>query len=313
MTSWGSKGVFFTVTAIILLGVLFTSLMFQSRYSFTERNQVVSLRAASLQNFARGMEQDTKKGLFISGFRAVLGEEELIFSTNAFLNGSKAGLIEAVINGTVNGHAVSTMANSTLPEWLSRMKSEASKLGLLMNLTFTSVTVGQSSPWAVDFTMVYSYNLTDVGGTAAFLKTGLLAVSSVSILGFADPVYSIYTFGKIQRVINSTQFEGNYASGLDTTNLTAHIDRFYYANSTGPNFLMRLEGNLSDSSTGIESIVRLPDLEDQGLPVYERSSVDYIYFNTSTPIIYKVNNTYESWFRLDAEHLYKYQVYNIRK
>ena len=108
--------------------------------------------------------------------------------------------------------------------------------------------------------------------------------------------------------------EGNYVTGTDTTNFKRHIDGLYYANSSaGPSFLMRLEGNLSNSSTGIESIVRLPDLQVQGIPVYERSSVDYIYFGNATPTIYIINNTYESWLRLDDGHLDKYQASSLKK
>ena len=309
---WNARGMFFTISALILISVFFASLIFQNRYNFNEHDKIVSLKTSSLQNFVSGLEQDTKKGLFIAGFRAVLGAEEAVFSADAFLNDSKAGILEAAMNGTVGGMAVSTMSQSTLPEWLSRMKAEAAKLGILINFTFDRVAVSQSSPWRVDFVENYSYNLTDTSGTASFHKS-TSAKTSVSILGFTDPLYTIMTGNKISRVINVTPYEGNYASGADTTNLKDHINGLYYANSSGPSFLMRLEGNLGNSSVGIESIVRLPDLRDQGLPVYDRSSVDYIYFSNITPTIYKINQTFEDWFRLDEDHLDKYQVYDLRK
>ena len=311
---WNAKGMFFTISALILISVFFASLIFQNRYNFNEHDKIVSLKTSSLQNFVSGLEQDTKKGLFIAGFRAVLGAEEAVFNADAFLNDSKSGILEAVMNGTVNSGVVSTMNKSTLPEWLSRMQAEAAKLGIIINLTIGQVAVGQSSPWRVDFVENYSYNLTDTSGTAFFYKS-TSATASVSILGFTDPLYTIMTGNKISRTINVTPYEGNYATGTDTTNLKNHISGLYYANSSGPSFLMRLEGNLSSSpvGAGIESIVRLPDLRDQGLPVYDRSSVDYIYFSNSTPAIYTINQTFEDWFRLDEDHLDKYQVYDLRK
>lgn len=311
-TKGSTKGMFFTVSALILLSVLFTALIFQSRYNFSERSKVVSLKASSMQDFVSGLEQDTRRGLYIAGFRAVLGAEEAIFNTDHFLNESKAGILEAIISGTVQGMVISTMNQSTLPEWLARMQAEAGKLGIVLNFSFNKVTVDQLSPWLVDFVAEYSFNVTDVTSTATFYKSGS-AAASVSIVGFADPLYTIFTGNKITRTINSTPYEGNYVSGADTTNLINHINGLYYTNSSGPSFLMRLEGNLSDSSVGIESIVRLPDLEAQGLVVYDRSSVDYIYFGNTTPIIYAINQTFENWFRLDDAHLDKYQVYDLRK
>lgn len=307
-----TKGMFFTISAIILLSVLFASLMFQNKYTLNEQNKIVRLKTSSLQNFVSGLEEDTKKSLYIAGYRSILGAEEAIFNTNKFLNGSKAGILEAVMNGTVQGMDVSTTNQSALPEWLARMQAEAIKLGIALNLSFTEVTVDQLSPWQVDFAARYSFNVTDITSTATFYKNGS-AAASVSILGFDDPLYTIFTGNRITRTVNITPYEGNYASGADTSNLISHINGLYYTSSPGPSFLMRLEGNLSDSPVGIESIVRLPDLAAQGMAVYERSSVDYIYFGNATPTIYAINQTFESWFRLDEEHLDKYQVFNLRK
>ena len=74
---------------------------------------------------------------------------------------------------------------------------------------------------------------------------------------------------------------------------------------------MRFEGNFGNSPFGIESIVRLPDLQEQELPVFERSAVDYLYFSNLTPSISIINNTFEDWFRLDDAHLEKYQVEDL--
>ena len=310
---WNSRGMFFTISALILISIFFASLIFQGRYTLNERDKVVSLKAYSLQNFVSGLEQDARKGLFIAGYRALLGAEDTIYSRNSFLNDSRASILEAVMNGTIDGAVVAAMNQSTLPEWFSRMNVEAIKLGIIINFTFGQVTMDQSSPWRVDFVAAYSYNLTDLSGTATFHKSAT-ARASVNIIGFTDPLYTIVTGNKISRTINQTPFEGNYVSGADTTNLKLHIDGLYYANSSGgPSFLMRFEGNLSNSSVGIESIVSLPDLQAQGIPVYDRSSVDYIYFGNATPTIYKINNTYEDWFRLDDDHLVKYQAYDLRK
>ncbi|MBI5148841.1 hypothetical protein HZA33_04120, partial [Candidatus Pacearchaeota archaeon] len=43
------------------------------------------------------------------------------------------------------------------------------------------------------------------------------------------------------------------------------------------------------------------------LPVYERSVIDYIYFSGQITSNYRIAGM-PTWYRLDSEHLAKYQV-----
>lgn len=306
------KGIFLTLTAFLLLSIVFTALLFQNRYTFSEKNKIVNVKTTTLNAFVTNLDADVARGLFIAGFRSVIAAEQVISDSKNFLNDSKANLLEAVMNGTINSEPAPIMVQSTLPEWLPRIKANAAIVGILLNFSFISLTVDQTTPWSVDYVAAISFNVTDLTGTATFFRSRNVS-ASVTILGFKDPLYTIFTNGKISREINITPYEGNYVSGLDTANLQAHINGLYYTTSTGPNFLMRLEGKLTDSITGIESIVRLPDLQAQGIPVFERSSVDYVYFGNSTPPIYIINNTFEDWFRLDDAHLSAYQASSLAK
>ena len=85
---------------------------------------------------------------------------------------------------------------------------------------------------------------------------------------------------------------------------------YYISHDDSPSFLMRLEGNLGNSTYGIESLVNLEEFQQQGLAIKDRSIVDYIYFGTKSTINYRVNNT-PSWFKIDGGHLDTYQVTNI--
>ena len=183
-------------------------------------------------------------------------------------------------------------------------------MGILVNFSYENIIINQSSPLDIEYHADILYNVTDLSNTAVFRRTMQIS-TSIDIVEFKDPVYTVFTNGQIIRAINRTPYEGDYTSGASTTNLQAHINGLFYTNSTGPSYLMRLEGNLGNSSMGIESIVRLPDLQEQGLPVFERSSVDYIYFGNASPTIYTINNTFEDWFRLDEAHLEKYQVEDL--
>ena len=73
---------------------------------------------------------------------------------------------------------------------------------------------------------------------------------------------------------------------------------------------MRFEGNLGNSTYGIESLVNLDEFQQQGLAIKDRSIVDYIYFGTKSTTNFRINNTPE-WFKIDQGHLEFYQVENI--
>jgi hypothetical protein len=73
---------------------------------------------------------------------------------------------------------------------------------------------------------------------------------------------------------------------------------------------MRLEGNLGNSSYGIESLVNLEKFQKQGLIIKDRSIVDYVYFGTQNTVNKRINNT-PDWFKIDEGHLDVYQVRNV--
>ena len=295
---------------MLLLAVVFSSLLFQTERQITADINLVSLKTSNLNAFVRNLDEDVERGLFIAAFRALLAADNHISDTNSFLTNSESSLKEAMVNGTIDGLPASMMTQSTLPEWLSRIRTEAIRVGILVNFSDFDIGFNQSSAWAVNFFTNVSYNVTDRSSTATFRRSQFVT-TAVNIQGLKDPVHTIFTNGQILRVINETPYEDDYVSGVNTLNLQAHINDLYYAVSSGPSYLMRLEGDLSNSTLGIESIVRLPDLQAQGIPVFERSSVDYIYFSNATPQIFIINNTFEDWFRLDGAHLEKYQVESI--
>ena len=118
---------------------------------------------------------------------------------------------------------------------------------------------------------------------------------------FKSPFFLIHSFGK------ETIYE-DFVQGTDVSNLLSHTENSYYiASSSAPSFLDRLEGKLEADENGIESLVYLPELSLQGIPVKDKSIVDYIYFSDSNPISYHIQGM-PNWFKLDSEHLSIYQV-----
>ncbi|MCD6399103.1 MAG: hypothetical protein J7L08_04250 [Candidatus Aenigmarchaeota archaeon] len=87
-----------------------------------------------------------------------------------------------------------------------------------------------------------------------------------------------------------------------------------YTSGDGPSFLDRLENKLTNSypGKGMQSLVNKGELEENGMEVNDRSNVDYIYFNTNSPNIYKVKGMGES-FRIDENNLDSYGINNDLK
>ena len=111
----------------------------------------------------------------------------------------------------------------------------------------------------------------------------------------------------------------------DTSILEEHLLESYYINHTdAPSFLMRFKGDFSASPFGIESMVNVEELFEQGLFKKNRSVIDYLYFgNSSTTGIGKdycdftdLDSDVEELFRLERvpdDHLVLYGVKDLSK
>ncbi|MBI2575266.1 hypothetical protein HYV82_05270 [Candidatus Woesearchaeota archaeon] len=304
------KAVFFTITAVLLLLALTVMLSLQAGYKPSDRS-VAETRIETMNEFVRTVKSDLQRGLYISSFRAVMSMEEFV-SNGAFLNSSSSGFRDAIMTGMISNQSMSLMQDSTFPDWAARINAKAAEIDVRANISVGGISIRQKDSWTLLAEANITINITDSLNTASWHLNESVK-SEMTITGLEDPVFSIGTQGRVIRQVNATLYEGNYVSGTDTTNLKRHIDGFYYTNSTsGPSFLMRLEGNYNASPFGIESFVNVPELQQKGVPQFQRSMVDYIYFgNLSTGQLYKVNSTYESWFIIDEASLDKYQVKDI--
>lgn len=109
--------------------------------------------------------------------------------------------------------------------------------------------------------------------------------------------------------------EGTQGEVWDIQNLYSIHEEKMYIEGNGPSFIDRLEGSLSNSypGAGLESLVDKEDVLEKTGSVYDRSNVDYIYFNGASPNIYSVKGmpSTMSWvFRIDEAHRARYGVDN---
>jgi len=166
--------------------------------------------------------------------------------------------------------------------------------------------VKQEDPWNVKIIFDVNLVIRDEGNLAFWNKTESI-ISYISIENFEDPLYVLNTNGLVGNKINKTIYNP-LVNENDVSNLSLHLEKSYYVASVyGPSFLDRLEGKKSSNENGIESLVYLPKLYSQGLPIYEKSAVDYIYFSSENPESFNVPGM-PQWFRLDELHLNFYNI-----
>lgn len=297
------KGMFFTIITIALLSLFLLSYTF---YSFYGERKSVDKRIETMNNFIFSLESDMSRQVYISGYRAILSIENYITTQGDFVDNSESALEELLLNGSINGEEMGLMEDFKLGDWSSRVSEMGEKVNVAVNYTLKSVEVYQKDPWFVDINMTIDLFIVDKNNVASWNRTQNI-ISKIEITEFEDPLYLINSNGRVTNKINQTIYTF-FVSGSDVSNLLDHNEKGYYIpSSNAPSFLDRLEGKTSANENGIESLVYLPSLSEQGVSIKEKSIVDYIYFSDSDPSSHRIQGT-PYWFRIDEEHLDDYGV-----
>ncbi len=302
------KSMFYTISAIALTLVIIATYSDYSTYRLSDKMDVVQTRIETVNFFIKDVERDINKGASIAGFRTLLSFNQFIASNGTFLNNINERFRESFLNGTINQQPLSLMTGSTFTDWAGKISAEADKIGIKFNFTVNDVRLNQTDPWSVTVSLNLSLDIRDKKNTSYWIRQRHLA-NSISIIGFEDPLYIVNSNGRVTNSIIRSNITNFVVQG-NVQNLLKHMNGSYYiAHNDSPSFLMRLEGNLGNSTNGIESLVNLDDFSQQGLALKDRSIVDYIYFGTKNTVNFRINNTPE-WFKIDEGHLDVYQARN---
>lgn len=313
------RGIFYTISAIALTIVIITTYSAYNTYRLSEKMDVIQTRIETVNFFIKDVERDISKGVTIATFRTLLSFNQFIATNGTFIDNINERFKESFLNGTINKQPLSLMKDSTFTDWANKISAEANKVDIKFNFTINDVKINHTDPWTVRVGLNISLDIRDKRNTSYWVRNRYLA-NTVSIIGFEDPLYIVNSNGRITNTIvksNITQF----VVGGSVQNLLEHMNNSWYITSNvSPSFLMRFEGNLGNSTYGIESLVNLGEFEAQGLAIKDRSIVDYIYFGTKSTTNFRINNTPE-WFKIDGslpapgpskgEHLDAYQVRNV--
>lgn len=304
-----NKAILFTLVAIVFSAVVIMSFSVYRGYRLTEKTSVIETRVDSMNNFVRDVQSDLQKGTYISSFRAIISLSQRVASNGTFIDDVNKRFEELLINGTYMGQSENLMVDSTLTDWVERISQEAGKIGIGFNVFVLNASVYHDAPWQVTAVANVKMEIMDMKESCLWNITREIK-ANVSITDLEDPLYIVYSYGRVTNTIRGTPFS-DFVQGSNTDNLNSHLNESYYiATNSSPSYIMRLEGNLSPSINGIESLVNLKEFMNAGLITKERSAVDFIYFSNATTTNYRVNST-PSWFRLDEEHLEIYEAESI--
>ncbi len=221
-----------------------------------------------------------------------------------------ASLSELFFNATLDGDHQDLMDDAIFSSVESFLSTNAQKVNANISLQDPTISMSQSDPWNIEVILDVNLIVNDKGGLASWNKT-LSVVSLIPITNFDDPIYSVNTAGKVLLRINQTPYQ-TFVTGSDYTNLQDHFQNsLYTASTSAPNFIMRLQGNLSSSPTGIESLVNPQKLADAGISAKYKSVVDYIYFSSLNPAKYTVPAVSNLILDDQDNHLAKYNVSGV--
>lgn len=303
------KAIFYTTAAIALTIVIIVTYSAYSTYRLTDKMEVIETRIDTVNFFIKDVERDLNKGAYIAGFRTLLSFNQFITTNGTFIDNVNERFKESFLNGTIKQQQMNLMKDSTFTDWANRISAEANKVDIIFNFTINEVKLNHTDPWTVDIGLNISLDIKDKRNTSYWIRERYL-ITKINIVGFEDPLYIVNSKGRVTNAIRQTNIT-NFVVNGKVDNLLFHMNNsLYISHNDSPSFLMRLAGNLSNSTLGIESLVNLEKFQAQGIQLKDRSIVDYIYFGTKSTTNYRINNTPE-WFKIDQDHLETYQVINI--
>ena len=303
------KSIFYTSAAIAMTIVILVTYSAYNTYRLSDRMDSISTRIETVNFFIKDVEKDLEKGAYISGFRTLLSIDQYIETNGTYLDDVNQRFKESFLNGTINQQQLSLMKDSTFTDWANRISAQADKMDIKFNFTINSVSLNQTDPWSVDIGMNISFDIRDKRNTSYWTRNRFLT-TNIGIVGFEDPIYIVNSKGRVSSTIFNSNIT-NFTVNGDVTNLMLQMNNSYYiAHNDSPSYLMRLKGDLGNSTFGIESLVNLDKFLKQGIAIKDRSAVDSIYFGIQQTVNYRINKT-PDWFKIDSGHLDIYQVWNL--
>ena len=262
-----------------------------------------------MNEFLISSESDLERQLYVMGFRAIFVFNNYIAQQGAYISNPEISFQELAFNGTLYQQNQSLFQEITFRDIEDTLQQRAQKLNINISLLNPMLTLTQSEPWKIDIALSTTIVMTDENNLVSWNRP-LTITARVPVQGLEDPLYIVNTNGLVTVKVKQTP----HTIFVENTNITSLLNHtlssYYRSHTDAPSFLNRLQGNLSASQYGIESLVNLQKLSSQGVPTQQKTVVDYIYFSTQNPAHNGVSGM-PSWFRLDAAHLAYYNATHL--
>jgi hypothetical protein len=292
------KGMFFTFTVIALLSLIMAS---YGAYSYVQDRAAINNRIDTMNDFVFSVEEDLPRKMYITGFRIIFLLEKGISESGEYVTDFNSTFEEAFFNGTIDGESKTLLEKVLFQDIEDSFNERGAKINVNVSLLEPEIFVSQDDPWNVKFSLKTNLVIEDLNRLASWNRTATID-AFIPIDNFEDPLYIVSTNGMIAKRINRTI----YSDFSNVANLLDHVSNSYYTNSTmAPSFLDRFKGINAPNENGIESLVNLEELSMQGVPVIDKSVVDYIYFSNDNPATSTVSGM-PSWFKIDGPHISVY-------
>ena len=324
------KAVFFTFIALFVIILVVAVVTTRDTYRYRERSNAISSRVRTMNNFIGDFEDDLERELFIGGYRALISMNSYVRQIEDYITDVDDTFTEILVNGTADdGNITMTLMKqetqgADINSWVARVNEEAAKMNIKTSVEVHKVTIRHVTPWVVEVKLNATINISDVKGLASWVYDKEYE-QQFPIVGFEDPLYTVETADKVTNLVNITPNMTFVDSNNDTDVLEENLLKSYYINNTAaPSFLMRFEGDFSPSPYGIESMVNVEELFEQGLFVKNRSVIDYLYFGNSSSTgigkdycdYTKIDTDVRELFRIERvpdDHLIIYGVKDLTK
>jgi len=302
----GMRGFLYSVILLLLtVPVVFFAANYFAVASSMDAETAIGLRGNEFASFVNSVSSDLPRALTISGSNALAATVSRVTANGSPLDDAKARLEELALNGTLYGAPL--LLNSSLSHWAQRVQQIGYSRGFETLVTIESIDARPLDSFHLAFSVNASVNATDRVAQMTVHRRHSPTIL-VSIQGFEDPLYLMKTNGIVHRTVVEANRTVSGVSGIDW----AVANKVYMGASDGASFLDRLENStqasqkyraLSSQDIGLETFVNVQELLDNGLEIKQnKTDVDHLYFNETTPAGYALNGSQYPLFRIDAGH-----------
>lgn len=325
------KGFVFSVFVITAMALIVMTYRMKVEFREENRAEIYRGRIEQINLFIDDMERDMERALYVTSFRAFLGADEYIHKYMKYIDDVNSRLPELILHGTINGELLNATNSSTFTDWTNRITNLSKSLNIEVEFKNIEIEVKQDDPWKINVSLSADASISDfenvIGWNLSVKKSTLIDIGSAN---FPDPIYFVESLdnvgndsnpllNRIQRSpydrlwINETM--NPFPTNINVDNLLNHtLGQFYWNNTRAPSYLMRLQGNFSNSTYGIESFVNVINNSN----IWEFSDageatcvVDYQFFSTGcVGDKHRVQNM-NNRFYLDWDHLRDYGMTTI--